>query len=122
MMTPPRRLSIPRVQGFLDERARAERFGRRDLEQERGSDLALRLHPDAPTHALDELVADVEAEADAADTLGYCRVQSVELVEHSLLLVRGYPEALVADVEAHHVPSRNGADLDSPSVRRVLDG
>ncbi len=38
---PPRRLSIPRVEAFPDKRARAEGFGRRDLEQERGPDIAL---------------------------------------------------------------------------------
>src|SRR5512132_1426670 len=76
----------------------------------------LRLEPDVPAHAADELVADVEPEPRAADAAGHVRIDAVELLEHHALLVGGNPEPLVADLEEHVLFVRLDADLDPPAV------
>src|SRR5204863_5078523 len=81
----------------------------------------LRLEPDVPAHAADELVADVEPEPCAADATGHMRIDAVELLEDHALLVGRNPEPLVTDLEEHVLFVPLDADFDPAAVGRVLD-
>src|SRR3954462_2615820 len=71
-------------------------LGDGDLDVERrASAVAVALDPDAAVEAADELAADVEAEAGAADAAGHVRIESVELLEDAPALARRDPEAAV---------------------------
>src|SRR4029077_4213972 len=78
--------------------------------------------PDAAIETADELAADVEAEARAADAAGHVRVEPVELLEDPAALRDGDSEALVRHRPAHAALAAGHLDLDRPAVRRVLDG
>src|SRR2546430_17357395 len=68
-----------------------------ELEQEGGSLPCLRLEPDVPAHAADELIADVEPEPRAADPAGHVRTDAGELLETTAFCCGGNPEPFVAD-------------------------
>src|SRR6266542_4376721 len=80
-----------------------------------------RLDPDATAHALEQLAADVQAEAGAADAAGQIGVEAIELLEDAAMLGGWNAQALVADRE----PQARPIDLDlhyhAAAVRRVLD-
>ena len=59
-----------------------------------------RLDPDPATHPLEELTADVQAKAGAADPTGEVRVKAIELLEDPHVLGPRDAEALVLDGEA----------------------
>src|SRR5262249_55894693 len=63
------------------------RPGDRQLDPERRADAERRLDVDLAPHPPQELAADVEAEAGAADAPPEVRVEAVELLEDPLLLV-----------------------------------
>src|SRR3954451_9281991 len=94
---------------------------RGQLEGEGRALARLRLDPDAPVHRLDELAADVQAEARSADAPPLVGIQSIELVEDPLLLAYRDAEALILDAEAKPVAHCSEPHLDSPPGRRVLD-
>ena len=73
-----------------------------------------------PCMRLDELAADVEAEARAADAAGHVRVEAVELLEDAPLLGGGDAEALVVDGKAHARRAGGELDLDAPAVGEYL--
>src|SRR5262245_44797051 len=94
----------------------------RDLHEERGPLAVVRVDPDAPVEPVDELAADVEAEAGAADAARHVRIEAVELLEDAPALRRGNAEPAVADRPQHVVVLPPEADVDGPAVGRVLDG
>src|SRR6185295_6407799 len=60
-----------------------------------------RLDPDAAAHPREQLAADVEAEAGAADSPGQVGVEAVELLEDPAVFRRRHSEAVVVHGEAH---------------------
>src|SRR5215216_1411206 len=94
----------------------------RKLEVERGALAFLGLEPDAPTHPLDQLAADIEPEPGSADALRHVRIQAVELLEDPGLVVVGNPHSFVDDPEHDRPVSRLQAELDPTAARRVLHG
>ena len=81
----------------------------------------LRLDPDRPVHPADELAADVEAEAGAADPTGHVRIEAVELLEDPAVLGGGDPEPAVVDREADRTVAVRDRERDEPALGRVLD-
>src|SRR4051795_12408129 len=98
-------------------------LGDRDLDVERRAPaVAVALDPDAAVEAADELAADVEAEAGAADPARHVRIEAVELLEDAPPLGGGDAEPPVGDRPADAALALAQADLDRPAVRRILDG
>src|SRR5262249_29408987 len=56
-----------------------------------------RLHPDAPTVHLDDLLGDSEAKARATLGLGNRAIDLVELIENPILLIEGYAWTCICD-------------------------
>ncbi len=81
----------------------------------------LRLDPDPPVDAPHELAADVEAEPRAADAAGHVGVETIELLEDSLLLGDRDAETGVADRKLHVMVTLFERDRHVSAVRRVLD-
>src|SRR6266550_5308995 len=125
---PAFRIRLPTL--FLDARPSffapvLPRFGlgsRRNLHVEDGALRAVRLDPDSPMHAPDELARDVEAQTGASDPPGHVRVEPVELLEDPALLRGWDAEPLIGDGEAHVLAGSLKADVDVPARRRILDG
>src|SRR5207342_3025001 len=76
------------------------RDGGGQLDDERRPLAECRFDPDLSVHAPDELAADVEAEAGAADAASHVRVEPIELLEDPPVLRGWDPEAFVDDREA----------------------
>ena len=83
------------------------RSGERQLEREGRAARPAPTRPDPAAHAADDLAADVEAEAGAADAAREVRVEAEELLEDPLVLGGRDAEPAVADGEA-----------DAPVTRR----
>src|SRR5581483_4905958 len=83
-------LARRRCDGHLDDEGRPVR--------------SVRLHPDPAVDPAEELAADVEAEAGAADAASHVRVEAVELLEDAALLGGRDAETGVGHDEAN-VPS-----------------
>src|SRR5262249_13167873 len=88
----------------------------RELEQEGRAGAAVRLDPDPPVHALDELPADVEAQAGTADAAALVRVQPDELLEDALLASARDPEPFVAHFDAADTVVGHHDDVDVAAV------
>src|SRR5581483_9816671 len=99
--SPPRSV----VAGQLDPEGRAVAVARVDA--------------DPPVHPADELAADVEAEAGAADTAVQMGFETVELLEDPLLLVRRDTVTAVRDLEAYCAAS--GEDAQRHGIAAVLE-
>src|SRR6266487_1662240 len=89
----------------------------RNLHVEDGALPAVRLDPDPPVHASDELAGDVEAQAGATDPAGHVRVEPVELLEDPALLGGWDAEPLVGDGETHIIAGGLQAEVDVPARR-----
>ena len=70
---------------------------------------------------MDELAADVEAEAGAADAAGQVGVEPEELLEDPGLLGGWDAEATVADADPYTVARPQKGHANVPAVRGVLD-
>src|SRR6478752_698868 len=69
----------------------------RNLHMEDRAAPVVRLDPDSPMHAADELAGDVEAQPRASDPAGHVRIDPVELFEDTALLAGRDAEPLVGD-------------------------
>src|SRR4029079_11582894 len=102
-------------------RASSSPSGERQLDRERGGSPTVGDDPDPAVHALDELAADVEAEAGAPDAAREVGVEPEELLEDARLLPGRDPEALVLDADPGAVSRLAQQDPHAAAVRRVLD-
>src|SRR5256714_15658158 len=93
----------------------------RQLDREGGAAARRRLHQDTAFHPLDELAADVQAEAAAADAVRLRRVEAVELLEDPLVLLGRDAGSLVADRDRDRPLVRPDAHLGAAVARGVLD-
>src|SRR5207237_8542158 len=89
---PPPALPDRRPLQVVECRSRAGRVGLRarsprQLDREGRATARRRVDPDAAVHPLDELPADVESQAAAADAVRLRRVEAVELLEDPLVLL-----------------------------------
>src|SRR3954447_7315073 len=113
--------------GLLGLPRRGGALGDRDLDVERRpAGLAARavripLDPDAAVQPADELPADVEAEAGAADAAGHVRIEAVELLEDATALRRRDAEAAVRHRPEDAALAARDLHLDGPALGRVLD-
>src|SRR6478672_6201724 len=89
----------------------------RNLHMEDRAAPVVRLDPDSPMHAADELAGDVEAQPRASDPAGHVRIDPVELFEDTALLAGRDAEPLVGDGEPHVLARRLEADAHVPAVR-----
>src|SRR6185312_13356687 len=88
----------------------------RNLHMEDRAAPVVRLDPDSPMHAADELAGDVEAQPSAPDSTSHVRIDAVELFEDAALLGGGDAEPLVGDGEPHILAGGLQADAHVPAV------
>src|SRR4051794_5808569 len=108
----------PSVSGSIAMRRTLLAGGQLDRERRAAG---ARLDGDRPVHAGQELAADIEPEARAADAAPHVRVEADELLEDALLLAVGDPGAPVAHRERDSGTGRLDAKLHGGVVRRVLE-
>src|SRR5262245_16756967 len=93
---PPPTPALLHPNAFIS-RAMAWSDSERELGDERRPARAARLDPDPAAHPVEELTADVEAEARAADTAREVGVEAIELLEDPHVLGGRDAETLVPD-------------------------
>src|SRR5262249_4021148 len=116
-------LHCPPWEVYYESGSGRPRYRRRERKRdhERRAFPDLGFDRDGPTHGVEELTRDVEAEAAAAHAPRHLCVRAVELLEDQALLGHRDPQALVANGDVEFLRARLQLDLDATSARRILD-
>src|SRR6185503_864815 len=97
--------------------ARRGRHVERQREREAGAGARPALHPQASAVMLDDLAADVQAEAATVRLVREAVARLMELVEDDVLVGRIDSRAIVAHVDPQRRPLTGELDLDAPFPR-----